>query len=141
MAREEAPASIGGGGCHDCSALTSVIIKNPDCKFVDDAVQTIPRTATIYGYENSTAQEYAQRFNHKFEILNEEEQKLSYGDINGDTAINIMDVILINKAIYGKADLTAEQVTAADVNKDGKPDATDSLLIMKYIIHLINSFD
>ncbi len=63
------------------------------------------------------------------------------GDVNQDGTVNIMDVILVNKAIYGKADLSEDQLKAADVNHDEKPDATDSLMIMKYIIKLIANFD
>ncbi len=66
-------------------------------------------------------------------------ETLRQGDLNGDDQINIMDVILINKAIYGKADLTPAQMKAADINGDGKPDANDTLMVMKYIIKLIDT--
>ena len=67
------------------------------------------------------------------------EKKL--GDVNLDGNVNIMDIILLNKAIYGKAELNDQQLANADVNGDGKPDATDSLNIMKYAIKLISTLE
>ena len=64
------------------------------------------------------------------------EQPLS-GDVNLDGTVNIMDVILLNKAIYGKASLSEAQEVAADVDESGKPDASDALVIMKKIVKLI----
>ncbi len=61
-----------------------------------------------------------------------------YGDVNQDEKVNIMDIILLNKALYGKADLTEKQQKAADVNLSGAPDATDSLTIMKYVVKLLD---
>ncbi len=63
------------------------------------------------------------------------------GDANEDGAVNIMDIILINKAIFGKAELSDQGQINADVDKSGSPDSTDSLMIMKYVVKLITSFD
>ncbi len=63
------------------------------------------------------------------------------GDINLDNRVDIMDIILLNKAIYGKADLSDAQRQLADVDQNGTVDASDSLGIMKYVIRLIDSFD
>ncbi len=70
-------------------------------------------------------------------ITIEEDQFTSMkGDVNTDGYVNIMDVIYINKAIYGKASLNSEQLHASDINENGFPDATDSLSIMKHILKL-----
>ncbi len=66
-----------------------------------------------------------------------ETETLKKGDVNGDDNVNIMDIILLNKAIYGKATLTPEKEKAADVDGDGKPTASDSLMLMKVIVKLI----
>ena len=63
-----------------------------------------------------------------------------YGDVNLDGSINILDVITLNKAILGKESLTDEQRRCADVDASGKPDSSDSLNIMKYIVKLIDKF-
>ena len=62
------------------------------------------------------------------------------GDVNEDGNVNIMDIILLNKAIYGKASLSAQAERNADVDHNQKPDATDSLTIMKYVVKLITEF-
>ncbi len=67
--------------------------------------------------------------------------ELTKGDADGNGTVNIMDIIRVNKAIYGKAELTQEQIAAVDINKDGKPDASDALAIMKYVVKLLPSLD
>ncbi len=69
-----------------------------------------------------------------------EPEKTVYGDVNEDGSINIMDIILLNKAIYGKAVLTEQGQKNADVDNSGRPDSSDSLNIMKYIVKLLKEF-
>ncbi|MBR1529739.1 MAG: Ig-like domain-containing protein [Oscillospiraceae bacterium] len=63
------------------------------------------------------------------------------GDANLDGNINILDVIVINRAVLGKENLSAEQIKAADVNKNNVPDSVDSLTIMKYIVGLVTALE
>ena len=63
------------------------------------------------------------------------------GDVNGDDAIDIMDVIRLNKFLLGADSLSEEQRAAADVDGNDELDATDSLLILKYTVELIDHFD
>lgn len=49
-------------------SLTTVIIRNPNCDIYDKA-DTINESATIYGYANSTAHVYAQKYNRTFVAL------------------------------------------------------------------------
>lgn len=59
-------------------ALTSVTIENPDCEIIDNENgKSIPDTAVIHGYENSTAQAYAEKYNRKFVLLGETLQEPS----------------------------------------------------------------
>ncbi|MBR7083718.1 MAG: dockerin type I repeat-containing protein, partial [Oscillospiraceae bacterium] len=71
----------------------------------------------------------------------EETVALEKGDANGDGKTDILDVITVNKAILGKEALTDEQNQAADVNGNNKVDSGDSLLLMKFVVGLIDSFD
>ena len=60
-----------------------------------------------------------------------------YGDINLDSTVNIMDVILINKYLLGSATLDDAQKANADVNNDSTIDSTDSLNLLKFIVELL----
>ncbi|MGN1481335.1 leucine-rich repeat protein [Porcipelethomonas sp.] len=53
-----------------CSNLKTVTIKNPECE-IDDSEEAFGYyfTGTIYGYENSTAQAYAEKYNKNFVSL------------------------------------------------------------------------
>lgn len=62
------------------------------------------------------------------------------GDVNDSGEVDIMDVILVNKAILGKEELNEKQVSLGDINNDNKVDPTDSLAIMKFIVGLIEAF-
>ena len=72
------PVSVTSIGIHAfecCKNLTSIVIMNPNCEIQDIAAgadYTIPSSATIYGYKNSTADIYARTYNHKFIALNGE---------------------------------------------------------------------
>ena len=64
-----------------------------------------------------------------------------FGDVNSDGAIDIMDVILLNKYILGSQYLDDYQRKCADVNQDGLLDAGDALNILKYVVGNIDSFE
>lgn len=65
---------IGNHAFYDCTALEEITILNPKCS-IYDSMSTISQTATICGYENSTAQKYAEKYNYKFQSLGEILQK------------------------------------------------------------------
>lgn len=53
---------------NDCSELYKIYIINPQCE-INDNLDTISYTATIYGYKNSTAEAYAKKYNRTFVAL------------------------------------------------------------------------
>lgn len=61
------------------------------------------------------------------------------GDINHDSVIDILDVILLNKYLLGSASFDDTQKTAADVLHDDVLDSTDSLTLLKFIVKLTDS--
>ncbi len=67
---------------------------------------------------------------------------VTLGDVTGNDAINVQDVVLVMQHILGNADpeLTADQRSAADVNCDGKIDVQDATLIMQKVLGLIDEF-
>ncbi|MDE6426450.1 MAG: leucine-rich repeat domain-containing protein [Ruminococcus sp.] len=62
--------SIGEHAFWSCSSLTDVIIRNSECNF-DNRDDIFPDTTTIHGYNNSTAQEYAEQHNMNFVSLDD----------------------------------------------------------------------
>ena len=138
-----------------CSNLDSIIFKNPNCEIEDsgytiygevDGGGNIEFNGTLYGYEGSTAQVYAEKYGFKFALLDEEPdttepktEELKQGDASGDGKINVLDVITINKAAMGKETLSPEQLKAIDFNSNGKPDSEESLMILKYIVGITAS--
>ncbi len=56
------------------------------------------------------------------------------GDVMTDGNVDILDVVVLNKACLGKETLSEAQCSSADVNKNGAPDAGDSLEVLKYIV-------
>lgn len=66
-------------------------------------------------------------------------QSLHAGDVNGDTTLNVLDVIILNKALLAGVSLTDRQEAAADVDRDGKPTPADSLILLKHIIGLVDT--
>ena len=55
---------------------------------------------------------------------------IDFGDLNFDSIVNVMDVIITVNYIIGFIDLNNEQIQNADVNLDGSVDVFDILLIV-----------
>ncbi len=70
----------------------------------------------------------------------DEPGELMLGDVNCDKAINVLDVILLNKNLLAGETLTAQGILNADVDQDGQPSVADALNILKYCISLVTSF-
>lgn len=144
----------------DCQSLQKIMFYNHYCSIYGNE-KTISNdmegffTGTIHGYRFSDAERYADQYAYHFEALDDyeedtdktqptlppSEQKYVQGDANGDGSIDILDVISINKVILGKESFTDEQLKAIDFNKNNRPDAEESLMLLKYIVGLIDNFD
>lgn len=57
-----------------------------------------------------------------------------YGDIAGDSGINVVDLLYLKKYLLGDMSLKEPNKKSADVNKDGKVDVVDLLLLKKHIL-------
>ena len=154
--------SIGTFAFIACSNLTSITILNPNCDIVDSQWTFATNayladdgryhifgiggikyySGTFYGYDNSTIQAYAEKYDCKFESLGEApEKEVSLGDIDGDGFIDSVDstAILVEYAelsTTGNSTLTDEQKKVADINGDGLIDAVDATNIMQYYAYL-----
>ncbi len=60
------------------------------------------------------------------------------GDVDLNSSVDILDVILLNRYILGKATLNNIQFQAADMDGDGTATPADTLMIMKKIVGIID---
>ena len=58
------------------------------------------------------------------------------GDINGDTIVNIQDIVIMIGAVIQNIVLTAEQVASGDLNFDGIVDILDIVLTVNIIFSI-----
>lgn len=116
-----------------CSSLEKITIENPECE-IYDAENTISDTATIYGYENSTAQAYAEKYNRTFVSLGEYISETVHGDISGYGRIDLYDAIEICKSIMGMRTFTEEEKAIADFDGNGVVDLYDAIGIAKELL-------
>jgi len=109
--------SIGEDAFFSCN-LDTVIIKNPDCA-IYDSMETFsagadqvsaPITGTMYGYEGSTAQAYAQKYGIKFQALSSSASSQP-AQTNSDTVWNNIN---------------------PDLTRDGNLDSKDAALVLVY---------
>ncbi|MDE5564247.1 MAG: dockerin type I repeat-containing protein, partial [Oscillospiraceae bacterium] len=91
---------------------------------------------TMYGSKDNTKlQEVCESKNIPYSFLDGCEA-YETGDVDGNGAVNIMDVILINRNLMIGANISPKGLEAADVNQDGKVDAVDSLKLLRYIVRV-----
>lgn len=162
----ESVTSIGYGAFVDCSYLDPITILNPDCN-ISDSAWTFACNAylgddgqyhilgfmgnytfyygTIYGYDNSTAQAYVEKYkeySYKFKSLGKAPEKAAgAGDVNGDGKVDSSDASLVlaeyAQLSTGKNSVLSETAAKlADLNKDGKIDSSDASMILAYYSHV-----
>lgn len=122
--------------------LSTVTVLNPNLIFSEnpseESYRVFPKTATIRGYDDSTAQIYAQTYGFQFESLGEAPAQMT-GDFDGDGEIGAEDaqnvLTLYAESVAGSEPrLTAAQKKAADVNGDSAVDVEDAQLILLYYV-------
>ena len=76
-----------------------------------------------------------------YELPENSDTFIKKGDVTNTGTVSILDVITTNKAILGVEKLDVRSSLAADVDCNGKIEATDSLNIMKHIVGLESTLD
>lgn len=118
----------------NCKNLKKIFIQNPQCE-IDDWFTTICSNLAfgyqdkkfdgmIYGYANSTAHAYAQKYEYPFTAF-------INGDANSDGKLSALDASFIAKKL---AEQKGDTLPAyADFTGDGKITAYDAAMIAKYL--------
>ncbi len=109
--------------------VSRVIIYNPECE-IADSPYVFPEDTIIYGYENSTAEEYARKYERMFLAF----QTFLLGDVNDDGKIDSADASAV-LAEYAASQTGGESTLskdAADVNDDGLVNSSDASAILEY---------
>lgn len=140
----ESVTSIGDNAFTNCKRLTEITILNPECEIYDNqfTITTVTEYynscfyGTIKGYKNSTAQEYAEKYNCYFQSL-DETSVFPLGNLNNDDYIDAVDAtaVLMEYAELSTGSgttLNNAQRKAGDVNGDGEINAIDATLILNY---------
>ncbi len=122
----------------NCSSLDMVVIENPSCSMPrlrifsngSDENGSSYFNGTIYGYEDSTAQEHATKFNLNFALIGE---KLK-GDLNYDGIVDTQDVVIMKKYLVGLSGLTNSQCECADMNDDEIVNVFDLIFLKRAVM-------
>jgi len=88
------------------------------------AVMCLVLSASAFGAVPTSADEAA------------DPSKIVWGDADVNGKTDVMDVILLNKTRFGKADMTPQGIMNVDINQDNIPDSSDALNIMRLIVKL-----
>ncbi len=124
-----------------CTKLETVTIENPYCTIYDkdasiangkDGEGTYVFSGSIYGYTDSTAQAYADKYGRTFVSIGEMPESLC-GDVNWDGVFNVSDVVLLQKWLLAVPDTHLSNWKTADLCEDGKLDVFD-LCMMKRLL-------
>lgn len=108
----------------NCQNLEAIYLPQTVTVIADSAFDNDPNL-TIYCYEDSYAQQYAQEKNIPYVLIGNYE----IGDVDRDGAITVTDVTLIQKYLAELATLDADQLLLADYLSDGEVNIADATAI------------
>ncbi|WP_294411629.1 leucine-rich repeat protein [uncultured Ruminococcus sp.] len=116
-----------------CESLKSITIPNIDCTIEDhEALGGFTEQTVVCGAAGSYAQEYAKKYGYQFKIISTP----SFGDLNGDGAINAVDaseiLSIYTRIATNKTKPTSNELTYYDVNKDGAVNAVDASYVLSF---------
>ena len=133
------------------ATIRSVTLKN-SYKANSDGTQTVTTPVTRYirnadgtamavTLESSSANNFRPVALFTFEYAKADTKPdVTYGDVNGDAAIDVSDALQVCQIYLGNVAPTDTQNAAADVNGDGTVDVSDALMICQYYLGNITEF-
>ena len=134
--------SIGGDAFKNCTNLTEITILNSECEIKDYNKSTISNgyddeseryyfTGTIYGYENSTAQAYAEKYGYKFELLDSEPEQTTTTTITTTETTTTTTATTTTTENVTTNPVNPTERKSGDVNGDNMVDAVDASFILQ----------
>ncbi len=119
-----------------CTSLKSITIENPYCDIYNDP-NTISETATIYGYEDSTAQFYAEIYGRKFVNIDAQTTTTTTKATTTTTTKATTTTAKPTTTTTAKPTTTttteATKTVKGDSNEDGKVTIADAVAILQYL--------
>lgn len=94
----------------------------------------------FFGEEFNTVLRYMSTYPNLDHVGRMDDSLYTYGDVNEDGELDIIDVIMVNQFTLGNSTLDKYCMLWADVDKDGTVDSTDSLMILKEVVGLTENF-
>ncbi|MDE5946483.1 MAG: leucine-rich repeat protein [Oscillospiraceae bacterium] len=130
----------------DSYRLKKIKIYNPECEIYPSYFyDTIPRNAVIYGYENSTAQQYAHEWGNKFVVFGTSPDDFDtntsgvIGDVNDDNVLDVADIVAVASYVGNPEinKLSEQSIKNADVHNTGDGlTAMDILVLQQRIANI-----
>lgn len=143
----ETVTKIGHAAFGWCKQLRKITILNPKCEIHDNASTIFSAfntsskyyyvyTGTVIGYEGSSAELFAEKYDMKFEAIIPEGEHLR-GDLNGDGIVSLDDAqnclqaycTVLSKKPHG---LDEAAFRAADIDHNGTLSPEDATFILQY---------
>lgn len=133
------------------ATIRSVTLEN-SYKANSDGTQTVTTPVTRYirnadgsamavTLESSSANNFRPVALFTFEYAKADmKPDVTYGDVNGDAAIDVSDALQVCQIYLGNVAPTDTQNAAADVNGDGTVNVSDALMICQYYLGNITEF-
>ncbi len=125
----EGVTSIGDDAFSRCTSLGEITILSKTVE-IYDATDTVPPTATIYGYRGSTAEAYAAEYGRTFVAL--DAPAYARGDVNGDGRVNSDDAIHLLRFTLMPGDYPINQ--DGDMNGDGRVNSDDAIHLLRFTL-------
>ena len=138
----ESVVEIGRDAFYSSESLAALTVLNPCCAFPDSAESistghdddwNAVYSGTIYGYDNSTAQEFAEKYGYTFESLGR--FTAVRGDANGDGEFNVSDVVLLQKWLLAVPNTRFADWKAVNLCDDDRLDVFDLCLMKRALIY------
>lgn len=134
----ESVERIGNRAFLNCNSLSEITILNSNCELEvyneSESLAIIPQWTIVYGYNNSTAKNYADKYGRAFISLD-----AVTGDVDDDDNVSISDATCVltyyamsAAGLKPDSDIQFANIMNGDVDNDGKITISDATAILSY---------